>query len=91
MNPQYIDDDPRPRRSPRLHPDVGVLPYSRPTSSVLRKRLTESQIARIRRDLAIYAAIEGNMSYGMAAKVFGMSKSGLRDAYKRISRRKSRV
>lgn len=89
MNSDRLDLDPPPRRSPRLFADMGQVPHSRPTSSLLRRKPTKSKMDRLRRDAAIYLAIRGGMSQRMAAKVFGMSKSGIGHAYRRISRLKS--
>jgi hypothetical protein len=84
------DDDPPPRGSPKLYDDLSAL-NGRITAAARLARPTDGQMDRLRRDIAIYAAIESGMSQRMAAKVFNMSKSGLLHAYRRIERRKSRA
>lgn len=88
---RYFDPDPAPRRSPRLLAEMGAVPGSVLPASLRPTKLTPAQLDRLRRDMAILSAIERGMSQRMAAKVFKMSKSGLLHAYRRISRRKSRV
>lgn len=86
-----LDLDPAPRRSPRLYAKVESIRHARPISSVLRLKPTETQLARIRRDLAIYLAIEGGMSLRMAGKTFELTHEGIRKSYLRTLSRKSRV
>lgn len=88
---RYFDPDPPPRRSPRLHAEMGSIPGSVAPASLRPSRPTPAQIERLRRDLAIYQSVEGGMSQRMAAKVFGLSQPGILKAYRRISCRKSRV
>lgn len=86
-----LDLDPPPGRSPRLYADVEAIPHSRPVRSALRSKPTEAQLARLRRDLAIYLAIEGGMSLRMAGKQFQLTHEGIRKSYLRTLSRKSRV
>lgn len=86
-----LDLDPAPRRSPRLYAKVESIPHARPISSLLRHKPTEGQLARIRRDLAIYLAIEGGMSYRIAGKVYGLTPPGILKAYRRMRCRKQRA
>jgi len=88
---RYFDPDPRPRRSPRLYAEVEGVQGAVVPASLRPTKPTPAQIDRLRRDLAIYHAIEGGMSQRMAAKVFGLSQPGILKAYRRISCRESRV
>ena len=91
MNADRVDLDPPPRNSPRLYASVDAVAHSRPRSSALRPRPTDAQLARLRRDLAIYLAIEGGMSYRTASKIFGLTAPGILKAYRRMACRKSRA
>jgi hypothetical protein len=91
MTNDRLDMDPPPRRSPRLSAEVEKIPHARPTASLLRPRPTDAQIARLRRDLAIYLAIEGGMSFRMTAKVWGLTHPGVIKIHRRMLRRKARI
>jgi hypothetical protein len=91
MNPDRLDLDPRPRNSPSLYAEVGAIPRARPVTSLRRLKPNDALLARLRRDLAIYLAIEGGMSQRTAGKAFGLSQPGILKAYRRMSCRKSRV
>ena len=85
------DLDPRLRGSPRLFADPGTIPHARTSSSLIRSTPTETQLARMRRDMAIYLAIEGGMSFRMVGKIFELTPPGALKAYRRMVRRKSRA
>ena len=84
-----LDLDPPPRRSPRLHAEVEAIPYARKVADVRPSRPSPVKVARLRRDLAIYLAIEGGMTQRVAGKVFGLSQPGILKAYRRMLCRKS--
>ena len=88
---RYHDPDPPPRRSPRLVADVGRLPGAVPTSRARASGPTPAQLDRLRRDIAIYAAIQAGMSQRLAGKTFKLSQPGISKAYRRIVCRNSRV
>jgi hypothetical protein len=88
---RYFDSDPRPRRSPRLFAEVEDVPGSVNPASLRPSKPTPAQLDRLRRDMAIYLAVEGGMSYRIAGKAFGLTAPGILKAYRRICCRKSRV
>jgi hypothetical protein len=89
--PRHFDPDPRPRRSPRLYAAIDRVPGTSATSSRRPTPPTPARLERLRRDLAIMAALERGMSQRTAAKVFGLSQPGILKAYRRMISRKSRV
>lgn len=88
---RYVDLDPPPPGSPKLFHDLDSVEDSRPSAQLRPRKLTVGQTDRLRRDLAIYQAVEGGMSLRMAGKVFGLTYEGIRKAHLRILSRKSRV
>lgn len=81
-----IDDDRPPRRFPRLSSKVESIPRARALATVLGRRLTDGQASRLRRDMAIYFAIEGGMSFRMVAKIHELTHPGAIKAYRRIAK-----
>jgi hypothetical protein len=88
---RYFDDDPRPRRSPRLYAGLEDVPGAAPTSAIRLGKPSPERQAALARDMMIYFAIEGGMSQRMVARALGLSQPGILKAYRRITRRKSRV
>jgi hypothetical protein len=80
-------------RPNRLFGDVEAIPYARPKPIPPhpKPKLTEAQQIRLARDLAIYLAIHGGMSYRTAGRAFGLTHVGIFKAYQRMCIRKSRV
>jgi hypothetical protein len=91
MTGPYFDSDPRPRRSPRLYAEMESVPGSVTPASLRPAKPTALGRKRLARDLAIYLAIEGGMSFRVAGKAFQLTEAGIFKAYRRMVCRKSRV
>jgi len=86
-----LDLDPPPRRSARLYAEMGDIPGAIPTAKVRTVKPTAAQRDRLARDIAVYLAIEGGMSFRVAGRAFRLTEAGVFKAYRRMVCRESRV